>query len=86
MMFIARFTSPKASAIGFPSSVVMVRAISSPRRPKISNALNSTEARTGAGVLAQLAAASLAAATAAAVSSKLEVWNSPTDSVFLAGL
>ena len=72
--------------MGFPSSVVMVRAISSARRPMISMALNSTPARIGAGVLAQPAAASLAAATAAAVSSRLEVWNSPTDSVFLAGL
>ena len=53
MIFIARRTSPRASAIGFPSSVVMAVAISSARRPMISSALNSSAARPGAGVSAQ---------------------------------
>ena len=65
MMFIARRTSPKASPMGLPSSVVMVRAISSARRPIISSARNSTLARPGAGVLAQPGRAARAASTAA---------------------
>ena len=86
MMFMARFTSPWASDKGFPSSRVMVRAMSSPRWRKISIARNRTPARMGAGVPAQPANASWAASTAFRASSTPEVWNSPNTVSLLAGL
>ena len=86
MMFIARLTSPMASAMGLPSSRVIVRAISSERRSSRSSALNSTAALEGAGVSAQLPRAADAAATASRASPSVEDWNSPSAWLLLAGL
>ena len=85
MTFIVRFTSPRASASDLPSSVVMVRAISSARSSRIARPRKSTDALTGAGVSAHSGAASLAAAIAARESAAVENWNSPSTVVFLAG-
>lgn len=60
MVFIARLTSPLASAIGFPSSKVILFAISSVRVVRIARALNRNADRCGAGVLAQEGKALLA--------------------------
>ena len=85
-MFIARLTSPRASASGLPSSAVIVRAISSPRRPIISSARNSACARAGAGVSAQPGAAAAAAATARPASSAPDIWKCPSSRSLWAGL
>ena len=85
MIFIARFTSPIASAIGLPSSSVIVSAISPARRSMMSSALYRMAPRFGAGMLAQSLKAPLAAAIAFSASCGRLDWNSPTILKFFAG-
>ena len=79
-------TSPRASLKIFPSSRVMVSAISSTRRRAMSAARQSTRPRSGPGVFLHPRKAAAAASMAPSVSAAVAMGNSAMTSLVSAGL